>query len=53
MSGAFSLYAGLCFVTFGFVWLWVPETKGLSLEEIQSTWKPETKGELSRYIIAA
>jgi sugar porter (SP) family MFS transporter len=39
-AGAFSVYGGLCFITFGFVWFWLPETKGLSLEEIQSFWTP-------------
>ncbi len=27
-------HGGLCVITFGFVWVWVPETKDLSLEEI-------------------
>ena len=39
-AGAFWVYSGLCFVTFGFVWFWVPETKRLSLEEIQLLWAP-------------
>jgi sugar porter (SP) family MFS transporter len=38
-GGAFWLYATLCLVTFIFVWRWVPETKGRSLEEIQRMWK--------------
>jgi hypothetical protein len=44
-AGAFSVYAGLCFVTFGFVWFCVPETKGLSLEKIQLLWmlRPDRK----------
>jgi sugar porter (SP) family MFS transporter len=37
-AGAFWVYGGLCVITFGFVWVWVPETKDLSLEEIQSLW---------------
>ncbi len=39
-AGAFWVYSGLCFLAFGFVWLWVPETKRLSLEEIQLLWAP-------------
>jgi sugar porter (SP) family MFS transporter len=43
-AGAFWVYAGLCYITFGFVWLCVPETKRLSLEEIQSLWAPRERG---------
>jgi SP family xylose:H+ symportor-like MFS transporter len=35
----FWLYAAFCAVTVLFVWRVVPETKGLSLEEIESLWK--------------
>lgn len=38
-SGAFLLYAILSLVTFCFVWMWVPETHGRSLEEIQHSWR--------------
>lgn len=38
-SGAFALYAGLCVVTFVFVWNFTPETKGRTLEQIQQFWK--------------
>jgi sugar porter (SP) family MFS transporter len=44
-AGAFWVYGGLCFITFGFVWFWVPETKCLSLEEIQSLWMPRGRKE--------
>ena len=37
-SGAFFLYAALSFITFVFVYFWVPETHGKSLEELQHTW---------------
>ncbi|MBN2411774.1 sugar porter family MFS transporter [candidate division KSB1 bacterium] len=34
----FIIYAFMCFVTFIFVWLVLPETKGKSLEEIEKYW---------------
>jgi MFS transporter, SP family, arabinose:H+ symporter len=37
-SAAFLLYALLSLITFFFVWIWVPETRGKSLEEIQRMW---------------
>ena len=37
-TGAFSIYAGMCVVTFLIVWRWVPETKGRTLEEIERSW---------------
>ena len=36
--GAFMLYAVVCIAAFLFVWKGVPETKGRSLEEIESQW---------------
>jgi MFS transporter, SP family, arabinose:H+ symporter len=38
-TGAFSIYSGMCVVTFLIVWRAVPETKGRSLEEIERSWK--------------
>ena len=38
ISNAFLLYALLSLITFVFVWKWVPETRGRSLEEIQEMW---------------
>jgi SP family arabinose:H+ symporter-like MFS transporter len=38
-AGAFWVYAGLSVVTFFFVWLALPETKGKTLEEIQEWWR--------------
>jgi len=37
-TGVFWVFAGFCVVTFWFVHRYVPETKGKSLEEIQSMW---------------
>jgi SP family xylose:H+ symportor-like MFS transporter len=34
----FFIYGSLCFVTVFFVWRFVPETKGKSLEEIERQW---------------
>ena len=34
-SGAFFVYAAVCFGTFVFVWLITPETKGKTLEQIE------------------
>jgi MFS transporter, SP family, arabinose:H+ symporter len=40
-SSAFLLYAAFSLVTFVFVWKWVPETRGKSLEEIQHMWSQQ------------
>jgi SP family xylose:H+ symportor-like MFS transporter len=32
------LYAAFCAAGVVFVWLWVPETKGKTLEEIEQSW---------------
>jgi MFS family permease len=34
----FWIYAALCAVSIAFVWRWVPETKGKTLEEIERGW---------------
>ncbi|MEN6535829.1 MAG: sugar porter family MFS transporter, partial [Bryobacteraceae bacterium] len=38
-TGTFWLYAGICFFTFLFIWMWTPETKGKTLEQIERMWK--------------
>lgn len=35
-SGSFMFYALICFVSFRFIWLYVPETKQLTLEQIEN-----------------
>jgi sugar porter (SP) family MFS transporter len=37
--GAFWIYGAMCALTFLFVWRFVPETKGKSLEQIERWWK--------------
>jgi sugar porter (SP) family MFS transporter len=37
-SGAFWIYGALCVFTFLFVWIFTPETRGRSLEEIEHFW---------------
>ncbi|WP_433393549.1 sugar porter family MFS transporter [Micromonospora sp. KLBMP9576] len=37
-SGVFALFAGTCVLGFLFVWRYLPETKGRTLEQIQRMW---------------
>ncbi|MCM3654148.1 D-xylose transporter XylE [Metabacillus litoralis] len=46
---AYSFYGVMCILSFFFVWKLVPETKGRTLEEIETHWKPkEVATDLSR-----
>lgn len=38
LSGTFAIYGALSFVCFFYVWRFVPETKGRTLEQIQEVW---------------
>lgn len=38
-TGAYGLFASLCALSFGFVFFYLPETKGKTLEQIQSIFK--------------
>ena len=37
-STTFFVFSAFCVITYVFVWRYVPETKGHSLEEIQERW---------------
>jgi hypothetical protein len=39
IAGTFAIYAFLCLFGFGVTWKWVPETRGKTLEEIQTEWR--------------
>jgi SP family xylose:H+ symportor-like MFS transporter len=36
---AYGLYGGVCVIAAVFVWKWVPETKGKTLEEMNKLWR--------------
>jgi MFS transporter, SP family, arabinose:H+ symporter len=44
-GNTFYLYSAICFISFVFVWFFVVETKGKSLEEIEAMWKKGIKEE--------
>jgi Sugar (and other) transporter len=41
VAGAFWLYGILCALTFLFVWRFIVETKGRTLEEIERSWRKQ------------
>ena len=41
-SGVFLLYAGLCILSFTYIYFKLPETKNRTLEEIEASWTRET-----------
>lgn len=44
VSGTFAIYAVLSILTFVFIWMRVPETKGKTLEQIQQYWEEQSHG---------
>ncbi len=50
-NGALSyfIFAGFCLLTMAFVWRFIPETKGLSLEEMSSLWTRDKTAEPSAH----
>ena len=42
-SGVFALFAGTCVLGFLFVWRYLPETKGRTLEQIQQMWQTDAR----------
>jgi SP family arabinose:H+ symporter-like MFS transporter len=39
VAGTFGIYAVLSLVSFVYIWMRVPETRGRTLEEIQEHWE--------------
>ena len=39
----FWVYGSLCVIALFFIWRWIPETKGRTLEEIEQYWKRENE----------
>lgn len=42
ISSAFTVYAILSLATFAFIWKFVPETKGIELEDMEAVWNART-----------
>ncbi|MEU5962615.1 sugar porter family MFS transporter [Micromonospora parva] len=42
-SGVFALFAGTCVLGFLFIWRYLPETRGRTLEEIQRMWQADAR----------
>ncbi len=43
VGGTYMIYAMFCLLSIIFVWKWVPETKGKSLEEMTNLWRERAK----------
>ena len=43
---AYWIYGGIGFISAWFVWKWVPETKGKTLEEMETLWQSKTQPEV-------
>jgi hypothetical protein len=48
--GTYWLYAGVCFATIVFVLLFIPETKGKSLQEIEATFAYKESLHVTPYV---
>ncbi|ORZ16972.1 general substrate transporter [Absidia repens] len=42
---AYFMFGGFCFISFGFVWFFIPETKGCSLEDLDQLFGSQTAAE--------
>jgi sugar porter (SP) family MFS transporter len=48
-AGTFLLFALMCVVCFVWIWRYVPETKGRTLEEIEAFWKKEAAADAAAH----